>query len=160
MLNKPFRYFFFVICLVWACSSQAAEYTLLKVYDGDTVKILGPDGRFKLRLTGIDAPERNQAYGKKSRRALNKLCKHKGVNIHVKLSGMDKYQRYLGRLYCNGIDASLYLTEQGLAWHNYWYSSDIRIFLAQRSAQKQGKGLWQQSNPMPPWQWRRQYKHR
>ena len=160
MLSWSLRFFFIAFCVIGACVCQAAEYTLLKVYDGDTVKLAGPDGEFKLRLTGIDAPERNQAYGKKSRRALNKLCKTKSVTISVNLTGMDKYKRYLGRLYCNGIDASLHLTQQGLAWHNYWYSSDINIFLAQREAQKQAKGLWQQPNPTPPWLWRRQHQRR
>lgn len=143
----------------WTNLLAASEYRLLKVYDGDTVKLQGPDGRFKLRLTGIDAPERNQAYGKKSRRALNQLCNTNLTNITVAITGMDKYQRYLGRLYCNGIDASLHLTKLGLAWHNYWYSSDLTIFLAQKEAQKKAIGLWQQQNPMPPWVWRRKYQY-
>lgn len=159
MLQPTWARFLLCICLCNACLCQASDYRLLKIYDGDTVKLQGPNGSFKLRLTGIDAPERNQAYGKKSRRALTKLCKNKSVTITVKLTGMDRYQRYLGRLYCNNIDASLHLTQLGLAWHNYWYSSDINIFLAHRKAKAQAKGLWQQKNPMPPWLWRRKHQH-
>lgn len=158
MLLRTVTRAFLIAVLFSANLAEASTYRLLKIYDGDTVKLEGPNGRFKLRLTGIDAPERNQAYGKKSRRALNKLCKSNNIPIDVKLTGMDKYHRYLGRLYCNGIDASLHLTQLGLAWHNYWYSSDLNIFLAQRTAQKEAKGLWQQRNPIPPWQWRRQHQ--
>lgn len=153
---------FLLLALLVFCTpvSHAVEYRLLRVYDGDTVKIQGPYGKFKLRLTGIDAPERNQAYGKKARRAVHKLCKKNAAKIHVQLFGLDKYKRHLGRLYCNGIDISLLLTKQGLAWHNRRYSNDINLFVAQIQAQKNRKGLWQQNNPTPPWVWRKKYQHR
>lgn len=147
-----------MVGLLCSVNSLAHEYQLLKIYDGDTVKLQGPNGQFKLRLTGIDAPERNQAYGKKSRRALRKLCQRHTTSIAVKLSGMDQYKRYLGRLYCNGQDASLHLAARGLAWHNVYYSNDLAIFIAQREAQMAKRGLWQQPKPTPPWVWRKQHR--
>lgn len=152
------RFFPFIFCLIFASNSLANPYTLITVYDGDTVKLRDANGTFKLRLTGIDAPERNQSYGKKSRRAVIKLCKNKHVTVSAIITGMDKYQRYLGRLFCNQIDVSLYLTQQGLAWHNSQYSNDMTIFIAQAEAKQQRIGLWQQQKPMPPWVWRRLQK--
>ena len=127
---------------------------LTYVYDGDTVKLRDADGEFKLRIKDIDAPERNQAYGKKARRAVIQLCKGKDTLVTARLTGMDKYQRYLGRIQCNNIDVSLYLAEQGLAWFDTKYSSDLEILQAQKLAQQNKIGLWQEPNPMPPWVWR------
>ncbi len=136
-------------------TSAAQTYLLKYVYDGDTVKLQDADGEFKLRIKDIDAPERNQAYGKKARRAVMQLCKGKETLVTVRLTGMDKYQRYLGRMQCNNIDVSLYLAEQGLAWFDTKYSSDFEILQAQKMAQQNKVGLWQESNPMPPWVWRK-----
>jgi micrococcal nuclease len=150
------------LVLLSLCTSQqtlAAPYELIQVYDGDTVKLRDADGEFKLRITDIDAPERNQAYGKKSRRALAQLCKGRDILVTAQLTGMDKYQRYLGRLQCNQIDASIYLTERGLAWHNSKYSSDVSIYQAQQQAQFNKIGLWQEPNPIPPWVWRQQHQN-
>jgi micrococcal nuclease len=150
------------LVLLSLCTSQqalSAPYELIQVYDGDTVKLRDADGAFKLRITDIDAPERNQAYGKKSRRALTQLCKGRDILVTAQLTGMDKYQRYLGRLQCNQIDASIYLTERGLAWHNSKYSSDVSIYQAQRQAQFNKIGLWQEPNPIPPWVWRQHHQN-
>lgn len=150
--------FLLMLSLLLTQQTFAASYELVTVFDGDTVKLRDADGEFKLRLTDIDAPERNQAFGKKSRRALNKLCMGRDISVTAQLTGMDKYQRYLGRLQCNNIDASLYLTQQGLAWHNIKYSSNTMIFEAQEQAKMKKIGLWQQKNPIPPWIWRKQHK--
>jgi len=118
------RVCFTCICLCLSIATSQAEestYTVTYVYDGDTVK-LRPVGfnesqdEFKLRLTDIDAPERNQSYGLKSRRALMNLCKGKNIIVTAQISGSDKYHRSLGRIECNGIDASYYLAKHGLAW--------------------------------------------
>ncbi len=152
------RNILFATLLVFGLNVSAAKnYTLLKVADGDTVTLTDDTGKFRLRLTGIDAPERNQAYGKKSRRALIKLCQTHKALITAKITGTDKYNRALGRLYCNGTDVSLYLAEKGLAWHNYKYSNDLSIFIAHLQAKYKGIGLWQQQNPVPPWEWRKRH---
>ncbi|HSG92133.1 MAG TPA: thermonuclease family protein, partial [Methylotenera sp.] len=116
------------VCLLLALStlSQAeTAYTVSKVYDGDTVELNSINGKFKLRLTDIDAPERNQAYGQKARRALMKLCKGSDISVNVELTGKDKYNRHLGKLQCNQTDASVYMAEQGYAWHNKKYSDNF-----------------------------------
>ena len=145
--------------LTSAPSNAAESYSVTYVYDGDTVKLRNFNGEFKLRLTDIDAPERNQSYGKKSGRALTKLCKGKAIAVTAQIFGTDKYNRYLGKLQCNNVDASLYLVEHGLAWHNQKYSSDVVIFNAASRARQQRLGLWKNKNPMPPWVWRQKHPH-
>lgn len=137
------------------------KYKVSYVYDGDTVKLqsLQTGEEIKLRITDIDAPERNQSYGKQSRRALIKLCKGNDIYIEAELSGTDQYQRHLGKLYCNNTNASQYLLEQGLAWHNAKYSTDANMRSAAAKARYERVGLWKHRNPMPPWVWRQKHRH-
>lgn len=158
------RFIILSISLLIANPSFAQNtYIVSYVYDGDTVRLRplnanGSQDEFKLRLTDIDAPERNQAYGLKSRRALMDLCYGKNIIATVKMSGTDKYNRTLGRLQCNNVDVSLYLAERGLAWHYAQYSNDIEIFQATKNARRLMLGLWVDDNPTPPWVWRHQSK--
>ncbi len=126
-------------------------------YDGDTVKIQDGLSEYKLRLTDIDAPERNQNYGKTARRALTKLCKNADVKVY--LSGIDKYQRNLGKLSCNNQDVSVFMINNGHAWFNRRYSMDYTLDLAEQSAKTNKLGLWKRKNPTPPWQWRQHHSH-
>lgn len=126
------------------------------IYDGDTVKIIDNKKAYKLRITHIDAPERNQTYGKKSRRALMQLCKNATVKIQI--TGTDKYQRKLGSLSCNKQDVASFMLQQGHAWFNDKYSSDLILAFKERTARKNKLGLWQDEAPMAPWIWRRMNK--
>lgn len=148
-----------LLMLMSAKSHADDAYAVTNVYDGDTVELSHGNSRFKLRLTNIDAPERNQAYGKKSRRALTKLCKGSHIAVTAEISGTDKYQRNLGKLYCNHTDASLYLVERGLAWHNAKYSNDPTTQQAEIVARQNKVGLWKSRKPMPPWIWRQRHPH-
>jgi len=141
--------------LMLAVTANAApEFSVAYIYDGDTVKLAGSEGDIKLRLADIDAPERNQDYGQKARRALIMLCKGSSIKVDVELTGKDKYNRHLGRLQCNGTDASLYMAEQGHAWFNAKYSDSTSIKNAAAMARKNKIGLWNADNPVPPWVWR------
>ena len=126
-------------------------------YDGDTVKINDGTLEYKLRLTDIDAPERNQAYGKKSRRALMQLCKN--TQVQVQLSGIDKYQRNLGKLNCNQQDVSQFMVQNGHAWFYRHYSTDGTLDNAEQTARQKQLGLWANKNPTPPWIWRKNHPH-
>lgn len=148
-----------IALLVWlfclTSISALAEPTITHFYDGDTVKIDDGLRQYKLRISDIDAPERNQRYGKQARRALMKLCKQ--AEIQVTLTGQDKYQRALGYLTCNEISASEYLVDQGLAWFNVRYSNNLALQVAENSARQTKRGLWKQKKPMPPWVWRQKH---
>ena len=137
------------------CTQAEDAYTVSNVYDGDTVELKNADGKLKLRLTDIDAPERNQDYGQKARRALIKLCKGSDIIINVELTGKDKYNRHLGKLQCNQTDVSLYMAEHGYAWHNEKYSDNLAVKNAAATARSERIGLWSANKPLPPWVWRR-----
>jgi micrococcal nuclease len=157
--NRAFKYLLIGLQAAWmlglSVSALSAEITYF--YDGDTVKIVDAGYAYKLRLTDIDAPERNQAYGKKSRRALMQLCS--GANVQVYLSGTDKYQRKLGKLVCNNIDASEFMVANGHAWFNARYSIDGGLAFKEQQARSQQLGLWGLQTQTPPWVWRKNHSH-
>ena len=140
-----------------ACSLPAFASEISYFYDGDTVKIVDAGFEYKLRITDIDAPERNQAYGNKSRRALMQLCS--GVNIYAVLGGVDKYGRRLGKLRCNNQDVSTYMIQNGHAWFNDRYSMDGTLLYQQQQARANQLGLWKNKHPMQPWLWRKKHPH-
>ena len=151
--------FLYALATAWilACSVPVFALEITYFYDGDTVKINDHGHEYKLRLTDIDAPERNQAYGLKSRRALMQFCKN--TSVQVQLMGMDKYQRKLGKLACNNQDVSFYMLKSGYAWFYHQYSSDSALELAEMEARDNKRGLWRAKQQTPPWAWRKNHLH-
>jgi len=136
-----------------------AQDSLMKIaryIDGDTVLISNNNETFSLRIADIDAPEINQSYGKKSKRALMKICEH--TQIHIQLIGHDKYHRKIGRLQCNQTQVSQFMVKNGHAWFYQHYSKDKQLMIAQQDAHKHKLGLWESSNAIPPWEWRQKHK--
>ena len=113
-----------------ACSASTYSAEITYFYDGDTVKINDNGQEFKLRINDIDAPEKNQAYGKKSRRTLMQLCDH--GEFQAQITGQDKYGRKLGKLVCHDQDASLYMVQNGYAWFYAHYSNDSNLAFSQQ----------------------------
>lgn len=128
--------------------------------DGDTVTVLDErDVQHKIRLTGIDAPEKRQDYGNKSRQHLAALVFDKHVS--VEWDKKDRYGRFLGKVVVDGRDANLAMVSAGLAWHYKRYEkeqsvSDRQVYAeAELRARAERRGLWQLPNPVPPWDFRR-----
>lgn len=142
---------------------DANEYRLSHASDGDSFELVDARNRkLRVRLYGIDAPESKQAYGGRSRSHLMKLMR--GQKLLVRTMYKDNYQRSVAIVYLsrNGKADELSINQQqvqaGMAWvYDYFCTSDIcnTWKLEEAMAQKQRLGLWQDSNPMPPWQWRK-----
>lgn len=123
------------------------------VSDGDTLKVMTPNHQtLKVRLVEIDAPEKDQAFGQKSKQSLSQLCFNKHAIIREQ--GRDKYQRVLGRVSCAGVDANAEQVKRGMAWAYSQYLTDQSIAAYQATAQHQGIGLWIDRAPIPPWVFR------
>ena len=115
--------------------------------------------KYKIRLGGIDAPERKQIYGDKSTQNLTKLIA--GKNVEVEYDKRDRYGRIIGKLIKDGQDINLLQIKHGYAWHYKYYQKDQSELdrglysLAEIEARNKTIGLW--STPaIPPWKWRRQ----
>lgn len=134
---------------------------VIKVTDGDTVNVLTSDNEtHKIRLSGIDAPEKKQAFGNRSKQALAELIDGKIVNVEY--NKLDKYQRVVGKITLNGQDVNLRQIKLGLAWHYKKYEKeqdveDRSIYAnAEYIAQVVKAGLWGDDNPVAPWDYRKQ----
>ena len=134
-----------------------AEYLeslkIKKVVDGDTVHVFYQDEIYKIRLTEIDAPERDQPYGSNSTEYLKNLLKEGMVDVDI--SGTDRYGRKLGRLYWQGMDINRELVSAGYAWVYDQYVTDNSFYEDQSKARNLKKGLWQDKSPLEPWNWRK-----
>ena len=148
---------FKTICLLVACSICNAEYLenlkIKRVVDGDTVHVFYQDEVYKIRLTEIDAPERDQPYGSNSTEYLKSLLKEGMVDVDI--SGTDRYGRKLGRLYWRGKDINRELVSAGYAWVYDQYVTDNSFYENQSKARNSKKGLWEDQNPLEPWNWRK-----
>ena len=134
-----------------------AEYLeslkIKKIVDGDTVHVFYQDELYKIRLTEIDAPERDQPYGNNSTEYLKSLLKEGMVDVDI--SGTDRYGRKLGRLYWRGMDINRELVSAGYAWVYDQYVTDNSFYENQSKARNSKKGLWEDQNPLEPWNWRK-----
>ncbi|HIH8387639.1 TPA: thermonuclease family protein [Escherichia coli] len=160
------------ICLFTAFQSANAggiPYTLnqgilqgkvIRVLDGDTIevktlpaKIIVYEVPIRVRLINIDAPEKKQPFGRWSANQLKALIA--GKQVTVSYTQRDRYGRIVGRVFTtNGTDASRFMVQSGAAWVYERYNADESLPALQREAQEQKRGLWADSNPVPPWEWR------
>ena len=131
------------------------EGRVVRVADGDTVSILDADNRqHKIRLFGIDTPERDQPHGQAARRALEKLVDNRRVGV-VRVE-TDSYGRTVGLLYHGDTNINLAMVRSGDAWwYRYYAPNERRLERAEQEARKAGAGLWADARPVPPWDWRR-----
>ncbi len=131
------------------------------VADGDTITILTPEKeQVKIRLVEIDAPEKDQPYGQKSKQSLSDLVF--GKDVSVEWDKTDKYKRTLGRVFVGDTDANLQQVKNGAAWAYTQYLTDDRIKQAETEARNAKVGLWalQPDQVMPPWEWRQRGKQK
>lgn len=161
-----------VSVLVVACSRQAprpaggaAADEVTDVQDGDSFSVRTEDGRrLRIRVSGIDAPERRQPWSDASRRHLADLLRAGRVRIDpIK---QDRFGRTVARVRVTDPDGGgerdvgLEQIRAGLAWHFARYASDQgaeearRYARAEREARAQRVGLWQEASPEAPWAWR------
>ena len=139
-----------VLSFVTACdgkphispSSSDLVGRVVKVSDGDTITVLDSSKtQHKIRLQGIDAPEKKQAFGNASRKFLAGLVANR--EVRVAWSKRDRYQRILGTVFVDGNDANLEMLKAGMAWHYKKYDSTPAYVQAESEARAATRGLWQ-----------------
>jgi endonuclease YncB( thermonuclease family) len=135
----------------------AAFCLVIAVTDGDTLKVrCGEPGSYEqvvIRLAEIDAPEKRQPFGQRSRQSLADLCFQALATI--KPQTQDRYGRTVARVECDGKDASAEQVRRGLAWFYIRYGNDAGIKALEGLARASNAGLWADPASVPPWQWRR-----
>ena len=106
-------------------SSQIYDGKVVGVTDGDTITVLVGTEQKKIRLAEIDAPEKSQAFGNLSKMMLSE--KVFGKEVRVTVSNKDRYNRYVGKVTCNGRNVNEEMVKEGYAWHYKQYESVVYI---------------------------------
>ena len=171
LLSLTFLLFFSIPPLVLAATLQGK---VVKVADGDTITIMDDSGnKHRIRLGGIDAPEKDQPYGKESTQSLLELTS--GKTVVIEYEKHDRYKRIIGKVlvdppgevFCMAldcvkkIDVGLEQIKRGLAWHYKRYQGEQSVEdrgtygVAEVEAREKPLGLWKGDEPMAPWDWRK-----
>ena len=144
-----------------AALTSAAELrgTVVGVSDGDTIAVLdGSHKQHKIRLAGIDAPEKHQGFAQRSREHLSNLAFKKAATLDCYKT--DQYRRKVCRVWVDGVDVALAQVRAGLAWHYKQFQSEQKptertsYAKAEDDARASRRGLWQSEKPVPPWEFR------
>ena len=149
-----------LICAVLLCISGLAhseEFTakIIAVLDGDTVLVRRENGLVKIRLAEIDAPEKAQTFGETSKRSLSGMVL--GKQVKVISQAVDQYGRLVAHLSVDGLDVNAEQIRRGMAWEYSNFHSNQTLIALQNESRQASRGLWAQSNPTPPWEWRKQH---
>ena len=130
-------------------------YYISKVIDGDTYHIqLNNNTKLKIRMEGIDAPEKGMPFYKESKQFLNKITS--GKKIRFIQSSKDQYGRIIAKTYLeNNQELGEEMIKNGMAWHFKKYSKDTNLARLEISAKIDHVGLWEAVNPQAPWEFRR-----
>ena len=152
--------FLLIFSVCTASASKILQGKVVSVADGDTITVLDAEkNQHKIRLQGIDAPEKAQAFGAKSKQALYEMVHGKTVQVYFEKS--DKYGRILGKVLLDGQDICHQQIKAGLAWHYKKYQNqqplvDRDAYSASETAAKSEKlGLWSDPRPVAPWDFRK-----
>jgi endonuclease YncB( thermonuclease family) len=124
------------------------------IADRDTLTVLtATKQQHRIRLAEIDAPEKHQPFGTRSKQSLSDLCFGKEAEVSPRVK--DRYQRIVARVKCAGVDANAEQVNRGMAWVYRRYPKDHDLYVLEHGAKVEKRGLWADSSPTPPWQWRK-----
>ena len=140
--------------------SEEYEAVVLKVIDGDTIYIKSDNGRKKVRLRHIDAPEIRQSYGKEAKIFLDKQID--GKKIIVNSDYKDRYGRDIGDIFVYNNDEAIYinakLIKSGHAWVYKSYRKNTYLMNLENFARENMLGLWKDKSAIEPWEFRSKNK--
>jgi micrococcal nuclease len=157
--RKSLKITLFAIFLFLAWSAAAfADFSgkVVAVKDGDTLEVMKERVAVRVRLYGIDCPEKGQAFGQRAKQFASDLAFGKTVRVIEK--DRDRYGRTVGEVILeDGRSLNHELVRAGLAW---WYrqyaKKDAELEMLERDARKAKAGLWADVDPVPPWNWRKE----
>ena len=147
------RMLLIIFCFL-SCTIEQHTGKVVKVVDGDTFDLMFEGKKIRVRMFGIDSPERGQAFNVKAKEFTASVIAGKEVSVVIR--DKDRYGRFVCDVY---LDDSTYVNAEivkaGYAWHFTRYSDDMQLARLQDEARNEMRGLWQDSSPVPPWEFRR-----
>jgi len=171
MRKSSITRFFLLFIFIVSCTSRSSNIPSLKkgntvsgkviaVIDGDTYDVLLYGNKIvRVRMEGIDAPEKGMPFYQKSKKYLSDLCL--GKQITIKITGVDNHDRLLAYSFLeDGKELSHEMIKAGFAWHFKKYNSNSELSELEFEAKTLKKGLWIDKNPMAPWENRKLHRDR
>lgn len=162
MCRKFFDVFVVIVlmtCPKWSLAEDM-QGLVIGITDGDTLRLLTPGHtQFKVRLSGIDAPEKSQPFGQQSKETLAECALDKEARIDA--NKKDRYGRTVGKVIVSGVDCNLRQIKLGMAWHYKKYENEQDVEdrslygQAEYLAKQERRGLWAESSPIAPWDYRK-----
>jgi micrococcal nuclease len=155
---------FFSLLLCICAHADTITGKVVHVEDGDTITILNNQTEHKIRFADIDAPETakrgkpGQPFGQASKKYLNELCAGKTVTVEFDPQNIS-YDRKIGTVYLNKHSINQHMIEVGLAWHYRQYSNSKLLLDLETKARTSKTGLWEDPDPIAPWEFRRHLKN-
>ena len=150
------RYLLFSLFLFISIISYSKELhgKIVKVVDGDTVVLLdSTNTQYRIRLDGIDCPEKGQPFGAKATSFVKELAA--GKNAIVIWNKKDRYGRILGYLIVNDTNINKELLRNGLAWHYKYFNKNQELSDLEQVAKAKKMNIWSDKNPIEPYLWRK-----
>ncbi len=127
---------------------------VIRVADGDTITVLDSlNQQHRVRLHGIDSPEKGQDFYQVARQFSNSFCFQQWVRVEV--LDYDRYQRAIGKVYVGEQELNLALLKSGLAWHYLQFDRSESYAAAEAEAQLYQRGLWANPTRIAPWEFRK-----
>lgn len=144
-----------ILFSVLSCTAAFSDFAgkVVSIADGNTITVLRGREQVKVRLDGIDAPQKSQPFGSKARQFTADACFGEVVTVVEK--DTDRYGRTIAVIEADGENLNLQIVEEGFAW---WYRKyapkNTPIVAAEKAAREAQRGLWKEPKPVPPWEWR------
>ena len=153
-IRKPILILVFILFLSLPSWSQHTTWIgkVVGVSDGDTITVMHDGIAEKIRLYGIDCPEKRQAFGKRAKKFTSSMVF--GRIVEAKPITTDRYGRTIAWIYFDGACLNEELLKAGLAWHYKRYSPERHLAELETQARQKKAGLWSDTYPVPPWDFR------
>lgn len=159
-MNKKIIFTLAILCWSLTVAAEVLNGTVVGISDGDTITVLDKLSKeHKVRLMGIDAPEKSQPFGNEAKQTLSNYIYKKEVSVDYKK--LDKYKRIVGKVTLDGQDICLQMIRDGMAWHYTEYEkeqskTDRDLYSeAELKAREAKVGLWHQADAVKPSEIRR-----
>lgn len=145
-----------IALLLWACAVAAqadCRGPVLRVADGDTLRVRCDGQETIVRLRGIDAPEWRQAYGQRAKKELSSLVA--GREVLLRGDAQDDYGRRVATVFLGDLNVNREMTRRGYAWAYRRYLGDPQLIEDEAAARRERRGLWSAPKPpLEPWRYR------
>lgn len=145
--------------LTTAIHAETLSGRVVGIADGDTLTLLdATKTQHKIRLAGIDSPEKSQPFGQHCKKNLSDLAYDRLATVES--NKLDRYGRVIGKVWVESQDVNLEQIRRGCGWHYKKYQNEqspedrLSYNSAEELARANRIGLWADQNPVPPWDWR------